>query len=86
MDGVLVIYWNRTTESQSTRRTNERRRLLLNNQICCSFQVLIIREIARLCELCVSAVINRSLIIKLMFANWLVVFVRFVVKIVNHRG
>jgi len=47
------------------RDEDERRRRTINQrQICCSFQVLVIREIARLCELCVSAVNIRSLIIK----------------------
>ena len=38
---------------------------IAQEQICYSFQVLIIGKIARLCELCASVVSNRSCIIKI---------------------
>ncbi len=52
---------HRVTERTEGERTEM---TITQKQICGSFQVLAIRKIARLCELCASVVSNRSCIIK----------------------
>ena len=55
---TLAVYGNKTTESQSAQRTNERRRLS-PEAIGWDFLGWMERKAERLCELCASVVYTR---------------------------
>jgi len=55
---IQAVYGNKTTETQSAQRTNERRRL--SRKQLGAFLGWMERNAERLCELCASVVNNRG--------------------------